>query len=1029
MQAGDDGGRDSQVELKGGKIQTSGSDAYGLHSLGGNISGFAEIITEGANGFGAFAESDSSIDLHDSAITTSGTTAHGLLANNDAGTDGGRITTNKVAIKTLGDGSVGAFASGGGSLDLTDTTIRTEGLRGYGAYATADSSITLKGGAIITANETGRGTQNGDGSRAYALYAEGDGANISADDLSIKTLGQRAYGAYAIGGGDITLANTNVTTEGFMAYGLYASGVGSTLTASNTNVTTTGQAGDAVWAYNNGVVNLNGGTFHVLGEQNPKTPNETANGLVAVGSGSILATDITLVTEGANSAGLLVGGDVGADKTAGTINLKNSSVTVKGADAFGAIVSYGSSLNLEGSQLISNKGAGIQLNDNASVNLNGSRIVAAKETFVSNLSNTFILPIGRIPASPVSQTINVGAGSVATQNNGTLLRVNREDGAGGDVTLNLGAGSVTSGDILDTDDHNIGGTDVTLEAGAFWTGIMQGVRNFFSEQKSDVVFQDRAVIVGDLGGKGSTYSFSQAGGSIGGNVDLSGGSSTTGGSIGTPVIVAGDVAIDQTSLFGGNWDIDGDVTNSGTIRPGNSVGVINIGGDLTLAPTSVYAVEVDANGSSDRVNVTGIARLDGSVAVSSLGTPLLGTPYTVLTAGGGFAGTQFDSVALSNNYAFITPALSYDANQVLLSIDRNNVTYASVAQTKNQAATAAALDQLPLSSAVANTLAFTTTAQARGAFNQLSGEIHASAKSALIEDSRPVRDAVDNRIRATFEQPADSAKGLWIQAYGARSDIDGNSNVADLHHSTGGVLIGADGFVTETVHVGLVTGYGHSSFDANDRDSSGSSDNYHFGLYGGSEWGNLAFRSGVIYTWHDIETRRSVGFGGLSDRLKGDYDGRSLQAFGELGYKVETAGATYEPFANLTHVNLKTDGFTEKGGATALSASDQTTDTTFTTLGLRADTRLALGNVNAKLRGKLGWQHAFNDRTPVSNNSFVGGNGFNVDGTEIGKDTAIIETGIDLELTSNTALGVSYMGQIGSGTTQQGVNANISVKF
>src|SRR5690606_37944811 len=113
----------------------------------------------------------------------------------------------------------------------TDTDIVTNGTWSHGAHAAGNSGsparIELNGGSITTANETGRGSQDGDGSRSYGLFAEGAGASISADGTDITTLGQRAYGAHALGGAEIELQDVSISTEGFMAYGVYASGAGS----------------------------------------------------------------------------------------------------------------------------------------------------------------------------------------------------------------------------------------------------------------------------------------------------------------------------------------------------------------------------------------------------------------------------------------------------------------------------------------------------------------------------------------------------------------------------------------------------------------------------------------------------------------------------------------------------------------------------------------------------------------------------------------------------------------------------------
>lgn len=78
--------------------------------------------------------------------------------------------------------------------------------------------------------------------------------------------------------------------------------------------------------------------------------------------------------------------------------------------------------------------------------------------------------------------------------------------------------------------------------------------------------------------------------------------------------------------------------------------------------------------------------------------------------------------------------------------------------------------------------------------------------------------------------------------------------------------------MTDQIRVGLLAGYSHLSFDADQRASSGAADNYHFGSYAGTQWGDLGLRSGLAYTWSDIETNRAVIIPTLTNRLNADYD-------------------------------------------------------------------------------------------------------------------------------------------------------------
>ena len=105
-------------------------------------------------------------------------------------------------------------------------------------------------------------------------------------------------------------------------------------------------------------------------------------------------------------------------------------------------------------------------------------------------------------------------------------------------------------------------------------------------------------------------------------------------------------------------------------------------------------------------------------------------------------------------------------------------------------------------------------------------------------------------------------------------------------------------------------------------------------------------------------------------------------------------------------------------------------DTTLPMLGIRTSTSFEIGNTVATARADLGWRYAFGDVIPTSTASFAtGSNAFVSAGNAIGKNTALIETGLDFAITKNTKLGVAYQGQFGSGLTQNAVNANFSMKF
>nr|WP_081487759.1 autotransporter domain-containing protein [Nitratireductor aquibiodomus] len=275
----------------------------------------------------------------------------------------------------------------------------------------------------------------------------------------------------------------------------------------------------------------------------------------------------------------------------------------------------------------------------------------------------------------------------------------------------------------------------------------------------------------------------------------------------------------------------------------------------------------------------------------------------------------------------------------------------------NQCATGDGAFSLGAGNSVYDAVLPLSNAEAPIALDRLSGEVHASAKTTLLDDSRFPREAATDRLRMALggvaiendAQDRDSlTPGVWGQAVGSWSQWDGDGNAAGLDRSIGGILMGGDASVWEDLRFGVLGSYSRSSFSVDDRRSSGTVDTYTLGTYGGGEWDSFTLMGGVAHSWHSLDTSRTVTFSGFSDSLSSSYSARTLQAWGEAAYSLEMGSARLEPFANLAYVNLSTDDFTETGGAAALTAASDTVDATFTTLGLRAEADMTLGDMTLR---------------------------------------------------------------------------------
>ena len=509
--------------------------------------------------------------------------------------------------------------------------------------------------------------------------------------------------------------------------------------------------------------------------------------------------------------------------------------------------------------------------------------------------------------------------------------------------------------------------------------------------------------------------------------------------------VTSAVTVQNAGILGGSGSV-GSLTarRGGTVAPGNSIGTLNVANNVSFEPGSRYAVEVAANGQSDRIHSGGSATIGGGeVAVSLENSPnllsqsevrsLLGQQYSILTADQGVSG-QFDSVA--PNYLFLGTGLSYQPNQVTLNVGRNDTSFASVAKTQNERAVAAAADALAAGNPVYESILNAGSAgEARQAFRQLSGQIHADIASAQVNDSRYLREALNGRLRqaeglATTPDIKSDEGGAWAQLLGAWDHASGDANATGYQASTYGVLLGLDSALADDWRLGVATGYTRTSLDGG-YGSNADSDNYHLAVYGGKQFGELALRAGGAYTWHRIDTSRSVNYGAQSDRETAKYSARTEQVFAEAGYGVKAGWVNLEPFANLAYINFQNNGISEDGGAAALHGDKQHIDATVSTLGLRADTEWqASKTTSVALRSELGWQHQYGDLDRGTGLRFNGGSSpFVVNSVSASRDGMVLKAGAEMAVNKNATLSLGYGGLLSQNHQDNSVNAGFTWRF
>ena len=198
------------------------------------------------------------------------------------------------------------------------------------------------------------------------------------------------------------------------------------------------------------------------------------------------------------------------------------------------------------------------------------------------------------------------------------------------------------------------------------------------------------------------------------------------------------------------------------------------------------------------------------------------------------------------------------------------------------------------------------------------------------------------------------------------------------------------------------------------------------GVYGGFGNGPFALRAGVAYAWDQIPVNRDVEFPGVSEQLSSNANGSTLTGYIEGAWRIQTTAGEFEPYLNLAHTRLSTDGTTEVGGDAALQVNSERENVEFSTLGARGSWDLG----GTQLHGGLGWQHAFGDTTPQRTMQFVdGGDAFTIYGVPVAQNAAVVNLGADWKLSPNVKLDASYNGQWASSAKDQAAKLSLSVSF
>ena len=1021
-------------------------------SNGGTVSNTAGFIgynsgstgTVTVDGSGSTWTNSSSLFVGNSGtgtlnIQNSGTvsTSTGYIGYNSGSTGTVTVDGNGSTWTNSGNLYVGLYDTGTLNIQNGGTVSNTAAHIGYNAGSTA--AVTVDGNGSTWTNsgnlyigESGTGTldisNGGTVSSIDAFIGDEIGASgtvrVDGSGSSWTIASELLVGNFGNGTLDIMRGATVSNVHGYIGYVGHIAGSSGTVT-----------------------VDGNGSTW-----TNSSSLNVVIGALNIQNGGKVTAS-FTRLTSGATSAG--------------TLNLNGTS-SARGV--------------LETSYI--DKGAG-----SATFNWNGGilRATANEANFLRNLDSADInIQSGGAYLDTNGMDIGItqalaGTGGLTKQGNGTLTLTGVQTYTGGTTvsagTLALsGAGTLAATGAVAV--ANGATFDISAAAASRSIGALSGAGNLFLGANALTTnAASNSTFSGIITGVGGSLVKNGAG-----TLTLAASSTYSG----TTTVNAGTLSIAATGSIASATTVNNGATLAGTgavgtltmnsggiLAPGNSIGTLTVNGDLSFGSGSIYRVEANAAGASDKTVVNGNVTLAGRVDVQAEnGSYADQTSYTILTHTGTRTGV-FDSV--TSNLAFLTPSLSYAANAVELSLERNSVSFVSVAETRNQRAAASGVEAWG-AGAVYDAVTGLSATQARAAYDALSGTQHAAASQVAMNMGRGFSNALMNRaavaggrfggasalryasldlsgitsMRGLFASPHQLGRtlaptvsdatpmgrfnaaggstptaGIWFQVLGGKGEVKGDGNGSGSDYSSTAFLAGYDAMVSADWLMGVAVGYGKTQWDA-DVPATGNVDSPYGALYGRYESGPWQIRLNGGYADNRFETTRTIALGATSSHARSKHTGREWSAAAEAEYALtEAAGWAVKPLAAVRYVYLDEDGFTESGSVAALKVNGRSTQQANLGLGSRFVRGTETGSI--ELRAMV--THLAGDTDAPVTASFVGGNStFNVDGTPLRRTALVLGAGISHQI-ANKLSAYADLGYETRGNGQNNAVAAVGLQY
>jgi fibronectin-binding autotransporter adhesin len=304
----------------------------------------------------------------------------------------------------------------------------------------------------------------------------------------------------------------------------------------------------------------------------------------------------------------------------------------------------------------------------------------------------------------------------------------------------------------------------------------------------------------------------------------------------------------------------------------------------------------------------------------------------------------------------------------------------------------------------------------------------------LLSDSTP---PVLGGIDTKEVEPTISTEALpWNVFVTGSAILAQDFSQGELPHAdatTGTGAVGLNYRVTPHFRVGALFGYGHTNANLDTNNSTATVDSFSPGIflsYADSGWYGNAL---ATYGFDDSSQDRHVSFGDIAGIAHSDPTGNQIVGDLDGGYDFHIKGLTFGPTLGMQYTYLNVNPYSETGAPVIdLSVGREDTDSLRSHLGGHASYPFQTGKIVMTPHIDAGWQHEFLDQSRGITSQFnsVGAGSFTLTTPSPSRDSALIDCGVDADLSGYLAVFADYLAQMGqSNYFGQSVQVGVKIGF